>query len=182
VLLGAVLLAGGVIVPMMEGYVPLQNLVLPSPTDSMAELEGVMTDTSPLLLFFLLVLSPGIWEEMVFRGAFLGLLRRVGTGRRAVVLSSVFFAAVHLSVFRFGPTFLLGVMLAALTVTTGSLVPAMIFHMVYNGVMVLGERLLPDVVAAWEGPLGWGGSVVLLVVGILLVRSGRRGTTSEPGD
>jgi membrane protease YdiL (CAAX protease family) len=113
-----------------------------------------------------MAVSPGICEELVFRGAFLGLLRRVASTRRALVLSSLFFALIHLSIFRLLPTFLLGLLLGALTVASGSLLPAIVLHTTYNGVMFAIERF------GWDlgGVYAWIGSLLLLAAGWRLAR------------
>lgn len=174
-LLGAILLGAGSYVPMLDGIFRLQSLFLPMPEGAMKPLED-LTQGSPALLFFLVALSPGVMEELTFRGAFLGLLRRVVADRRAVILSSIFFGIIHLSVFRFIPTALLGLVLGFLVVRTGSILPSMAFHMIYNGSAVFADRLLGE-----EGlkanPLAWAISLLLLVGGTLLVRQSKPATS-----
>ena len=168
--LGAILLGAGTVVPMFHGVARVQGMFIPMPEDFGAELEGGFESLGPFALLLLLAVSPGICEELVFRGAFLGLLRRTGTTRSALLVSSAIFALIHLSVFRFIPTFLLGVAMGALTLRTRSIVPAMLYHMTYNGLAVLGaERIdqLPN------GLLAWAVSLVLLLVGYLLVTRSR---------
>ncbi len=168
-LLGGLLIGGGTVIPMLGGLVPLQNLFLPSPEGLTEALSGGLSDLSPLALFFLLALSPGICEELVFRGAFFGLLRRVGSGRWAVLVSAAFFGAVHLSIYRFLPTALLGVVFALVVRRTRTIFPAMIAHATYNGLIVLGgaeDGWLANV----DDAVGWTASLAALALGVLLVR------------
>jgi membrane protease YdiL (CAAX protease family) len=137
------------------------------------DLDGPLEGLTTPLLIFLFAFSPGICEELVFRGAFLGLLRRVGTTRAAVLLSSIYFGLIHLSVFRFVPTFLLGLLMAGLTVSTGSIFPAMVFHMAYNGLAVWLGRLSLELPQSLTGASGWGVSLALLALGFAMVRSAR---------
>lgn len=164
--LAAVLLGIGAIVPVIGGLVPLQSHVLPAPEGFLEELTDKVGARSFWFILLLMAVSPGICEELVFRGAFLGLLRRVASTRGALVLSSLFFALIHLSVFRLLPTFLLGLLLGVLTVASGSLLPAIVLHTTYNGVMFAIERF------GWDfgGVHAWIGSLLLLAAGWRLAR------------
>jgi len=77
------------------------------------------------------VLASALLEEWVFRGV---LLEGLGgmTPMAAMVVSATVFAAYHLSLFQLLPTFVLGVGLALLVQRTGSLVPAVLAHAVFN--------------------------------------------------
>jgi len=174
-LLAAPLLGAALVVPMTRGVVALQSRVLPSPEGLFAPLTDPLEGMATIPLFLLLAVSPGITEELVFRGVFLGLLRRVGSTRRAVLLSSAFFALIHLSVFRFAPTFLVGAVLALLVLRTGSLFPAMLAHATYNGFAVLADRF--DVVeSALDGPTGWLATGSALILAAALLGGPRRGS------
>jgi len=168
-LLGSALLGMGSMIPMLHGVFKLQNRFLPMPEEVLKPLEDLTTGDAGLV-FFLLAFSPAICEEFVFRGAFLGLLRRVVSDRRAIVLSSLFFGLTHLSIFRLLPTTLLGMAMGLLVVRSGSLFTSIVFHMAYNGTAVLGERFLPqDWIehGTWEI---WAISLVLLAVGTVVLR------------
>jgi sodium transport system permease protein len=169
VLLGGILLGVGTVVPMFEGVFKLQELVLPVPKGG-GDLEESMKELGMPLLLLLFAFSPGVSEELMFRGVFLGLLRRAGTTRAALLLSAVYFALIHLSVFRLVPTFLLGLILAGLTISTGSIFPAMAFHMAYNGLAFGLGGLLTDVPPWVSSAPAWAGSVALLAAGFVLVR------------
>ncbi len=113
---------------------------------------GSMQDTNPIAE---LAASGGIWgailalvrgvviapiaEEIFFRGVlFMGLWRRLGSFWWAAVLSSLAFAAVH-------PTLLggllplmgVGIVACVLLRETGSLIPCVVMHAVYNGLLLV---------------------------------------------
>jgi sodium transport system permease protein len=93
---------------------------------------------------YLLVYSilAALCEELAFRGFILsGLRRRLGPWS-AILLSSLLFALYHMNVFQVVPTFLLGLVLGLLTTRSGSILPAMVFHLLYNGLLI-GVALLP---------------------------------------
>jgi len=103
--------------------------------------------TQPYLLvltLFVAVVGP-MMEELFFRGfAYAGLRKRFGVWPGAV-LSSAVFAALHMHWVAFFPIFFLGMFLAALYETSGSLVPSITAHALHNTVMVgvmLGFRSL----------------------------------------
>lgn len=124
------------------------------------ELRGVFEGTlaggnplgSPLILYALL---PALCEELAFRGFILsGLLKRFRP-RTAIVVSSFMFALFHMNVFQFLPAFFLGIILGLLTVRSGSLGPAMIFHFLHNSILIAatfwGPRLEPSWTETMQG-------------------------------
>ena len=169
-LAGGSLLAAGMIYPMFDGVMRLQGLFLPAPEALTEGMFSVLDDLATPQLLLLIAFSPAVCEEIVFRGAFLGVLRRTGTVRSAVLLSSAFFGLIHLSVFRFLPTGILGLVMAGLTVRTRSLFPAMVFHFFYNGIAVTSSEAVEGMMTAEMRPWMWAGSLLLLVLGTWLAR------------
>jgi sodium transport system permease protein len=102
---------------------------------------------APLLVFGLL---PAVVEELAFRGFILTGLRRRLPAWSAIVLSSFLFALYHMNVFQVLPAFILGLVLGLLAAWSNSVVPGMLFHLLYNGVL-LGVALLPTLGYAHEG-------------------------------
>jgi sodium transport system permease protein len=97
--------------------------------------------------FVVLALLPAVCEELAFRGFILqGLLRGFRTAP-AVLLSAFLFALYQMNVFQFAPHFVLGVVLGTLAVRTGSVLPAALFHLVYN-TLLLAPAAFPEAAAA----------------------------------
>jgi len=97
------------------------------------------------LLLALLVgaLVAPIAEEAFFRGyLFAGLCQHVGF-RRAIVLSAMLFALVHILPTSWPPIFLLGVLFALLYEQTGSIWPAVIVHGAINAIAFLVLYFMP---------------------------------------
>ena len=94
--------------------------------------------TAPSVLLALLAyaLVPAICEEVAFRGFILTGLHRRFRPRNAILVSALLFALYHLNVFLFLPAFGLGIALGLLTVRSRSLVPAMLFHFLYNALLL----------------------------------------------
>lgn len=80
---------------------------------------------------------PAVGEELVFRGVILSALFHVFRVRTAVVVSALLFATIHLSPLSFVHLSAMGIVLGFLRLETGSLYPCMLFHGVYNCLVVL---------------------------------------------
>lgn len=131
-----------------------QEHVLPLPsTIEHASLPSEIAALSTTAQIALLALSPAICEELFFRGAFLGALRRDLRWPAVLAWQALCFGAVHASIHRFAPTAALGVVLAAFALRTRSLVPSIVLHAGANAVVVLGDRhaALADPRLAWLG-------------------------------
>jgi len=123
-------------------------------------------------------------EEVAFRGYLLSALRTRGGETRAVAISALLFAAMHLDPVRFPALAVLGALYAWLAVRSGSLWPSVAAHAANNaiGALLLGggvrERGGPE-----EAP-GVSGGLALLAVGIAMLlplgRAFQRATPSPP--
>ena len=74
---------------------------------------------------------PPLVEEFVFRGILLGKLRKYGDAF-AVFMSSVLFALMHGNIVQIPFTFIVGLVLAFMTVKTESVLPAIVVHFIIN--------------------------------------------------
>jgi len=77
-------------------------------------------------------LSPAICEEIFFRGVLQGILRKNLPKEKLIIVIGILFGVFHLSMFRILPTGLLGVLLAYLTLASGSIFPSMCLHFMHN--------------------------------------------------
>ncbi len=100
-------------------------------------------DAIPLWLKLLaLAAIPAACEELFFRGFLLSAFRTSMSKPLAVVFSGVLFGLFHVivqqSLFseRFVPTCFLGLILAAICVRTGSVLPGMLLHVMHNGFLL----------------------------------------------
>jgi membrane protease YdiL (CAAX protease family) len=71
--------------------------------------------------YITVALAPGICEELMFRGALLGLLRKTLSPAVSVAIVAVLFGMLHGSSARFLPTALMGLVLGGLTQYCGSI-------------------------------------------------------------
>jgi len=87
-----------------------------------------------ILAFLSLVVIAPVAEEIIFRGYLLGKLRKHVAMWIAVLITSLLFAAVHLSWNVGIDVFALSLVLCVLRITTKSLWPSILLHMLKNGV------------------------------------------------
>ena len=124
------------------------------------------------------VLVPAVAEELMFRGFVLGGCRSRMRAAGAVVVSALLFGAYHLNPYQFVVGTLLGLLLGALALRTGSILAPMLFHLTNNAlgvfIMLLNRprlaggsagffRRLAGVVLAADGT-HYRGVVVLVAV------------------
>lgn len=119
---------------------------------------GKMMGGAPNLLLGITVFAvlPGIFEELTFRGFMLSGFRHTGHKWRAIVLTSIFFALAHPVFQQQVNAFLLGLLLGYIAVQTGSLIPCITFHLVYNATQyVVSNRLKDHVTEIISTPWQW---------------------------
>ncbi len=177
----AALLAG-------EGVFWLADFVFPIPPEM---LEAFSTAIFPehLSMFTLILLigvAPGVCEEVAFRGVLLHGMRgkydtrTLGGFLKVVLINGLIFGLFHVSLFRILPTAFLGVVFAAVTLLTGSILPAVLWHTLNNVaalILTRAELEFPDLLGAWIYAIA---AVVLVLVLWIITRYGQsRGDRSS---
>jgi sodium transport system permease protein len=140
-LAGAALLAPALAL-IGQGAYEVVSRVLPVPQEFLKFFSDLAAKEQhgALATYLVLAVSPAICEEFVFRGVVLGLLSRVWSPARAIVVSAALFAVFHLSVYRVLPVFLVGLAVGIVAWRARSLIPAMLLHGLYNAVNVALSR------------------------------------------
>lgn len=133
-----------------------------------------------------IALAPAICEEMLFRGMILHSLKAKYRLSSAVIITAVLFGFYHMSLVKFLPTGILGVVLCLVVLHTGSIYPAMVMHFLNNALSVVISyypvqvgKMFPILV---KEPLGGfdmfllagAGLVLCLIGGAVLSFSGRQ--------
>ena len=88
----------------------------------------------------MLALVPGVCEELLFRGYVQREFERWGGAATGVGLSGLLFGLYHLRPTQLLPLVVLGLYLAYITWRTGSVWPAVLVHIVHNGLAVIMSR------------------------------------------
>ena len=166
----------------------VQQRIMPMPKELMEQMAKTLFagERNLALDLFAMALSPAICEELLFRGVILRASRaRMGVVA-AVVLNGVVFGVFHMSIYRFFPTMLLGMVLAVIVIRTRSIIPAMIFHFLNNGcAVVIGRFMSTEVTDAGKQPVSVPlvmAALALFVGGMALLGGTRnRGTRNSRG-
>ena len=94
----------------------------------------------------------------------------------AVIVSALVFAALHFNVVQFIYAFLLGIVFALFTEKTGHIYPAVLAHIVANGIAVIRTETgflsstVDGTVSAWLISVG----LLLIGLGILIIYVGKK--------
>ena len=104
---------------------------------------------------------PGLCEETLFRGGIMGAWERRGA-ERALVISSLAFAALHGSVSELPVQLLMGFSLGWMVMKSGSLWIGVIFHMVFNGTVIAASSALDGRVNMYIYTLSSGPALTLI--------------------
>jgi membrane protease YdiL (CAAX protease family) len=107
-----------------------------------------------------LALIPGFCEEILFRGYAQRQFERASGPVGGILLSGLLFGLYHLRPSQVLPLAVLGLYLAYLTWRTGSLWPAILVHVLHNGLAVVVARLVRerqayDLQALEQAPMPW---------------------------
>ncbi len=109
------------------------------------------------LPFVLMAILPAFCEEIAFRGFVLSGLRHLGHKWWAIGISAIAFGMVHFFLQQKISAAAVGVVLGYLAVQMGSLVPAMVFHALYNSLALASEHLAQGLTeeSIVDSPLRW---------------------------
>lgn len=153
--------------------------LVPPPDSLVQDLQQVlqlgMEPASLWKLYLLIALVPALCEETFFRGLMLSGLRRWGPWA-AIGVSALLFGLLHGSIYRFLPTFLLGLLLGYAVWRSGSLFCGLIIHGLNNGLIATvlwwgGGEVVENQAIPWSLTLG---GLALTAAGVALL-SGKRG-------
>jgi ABC-2 type transport system permease protein/sodium transport system permease protein len=156
----------------------------PEDQKMLKELVAQWQGISPVWTVLALALVPAFFEELFFRGYLFSALRARNGPATTIVASALLFGLFH-SIVPFGQAVtstLLGLVLAWVCWTTGSILPGMVIHACHNGLVVLAPRYQDEFrrlggldLNATQLPAGWlAGAAVAAGVGALLVWRGRQ--------
>lgn len=181
----------------------LQEWFFPPLPEQIAQILRVMANPAlPLWLMLLaLAVAPACCEELAFRGFILSGFARSGRPAVAIVLSSIAFGIAHMVPQQVFNAMLLGLVLGLFALRSGSLLPGILFHLIFNSLEILRARASS---LALKGPLvdwfisltpsadnervieyRWPTLAIAAVIAILLIArlvgriSGRRGATYD---
>lgn len=116
----------------------LQEFFPQLPESALKQMAAMQDPTTPLIVILaVFALTPAICEEVAFRGFILSGFSRGGRYGVAIVLSSLAFGIIHMIPQQVFNASLLGLVLGLLAIRSGSLLPGIIFHLIFNSLAVL---------------------------------------------
>lgn len=146
----------------------LQEQVLPMGTFGQEMIRIFELESRSVVgILFLFALLPGVFEELLCRGALMGMLDEELHPVPRVIVVAGMFAAFHLSIYRFLPTFAMGLVLGFLVLRSGSLWCGVVTHAVHNGISF---QLIAREELGWGA--GWGAGWLPLTAGAAVLAAG----------
>lgn len=101
--------------------------------ESYMEASSALSETGLIMTLATVVAAP-IAEEVIFRGLILSRLKRAMPGWLAVVLSALAFGLCHGQAVWIAYAFTLGLLFGLMAHRSGSILPSMVTHFVFNGI------------------------------------------------
>jgi len=134
-------------------------------------------DLSMSAAVFVIAVLPAFFEEFAFRGVFLSIMEKKFSKVPLILITGLMFGLMHMNIFTVFETGVLGVVLGLLTVSSGSVFPAVIMHFTNNAFSVILMFLIKDGKITEESfltsniPFAWVMSAVsVLLLSALIVR------------
>nr|MBQ8251987.1 CPBP family intramembrane metalloprotease [Lachnospiraceae bacterium] len=159
--------------------------VFPQSAESLKAMDEMIKEQPAWALILVMALMPAIGEEFLFRGFLMGTLRGKCKPWVAIIVTTLIFAAYHMSVLKMFTISIIGLGFTVAAYMTGSIFVSMLMHFINNGVSVLISlypeqvgKMFPILMAESLGAvemlvtalLG----VILAIVGWLLVKGKKK--------
>lgn len=132
----------------MFGVAAALSKLLPHHETDMEKILKMGLSIRVMVVVLAVLLAPLV-EEVVYRGVVYSTVERIGGKAAGVIVATTIFALVHVpqywgSVAAITAIVTLSLVLTLLRAWTGSLLPCVVMHLVYNGIQALGLLFLPD--------------------------------------
>jgi len=135
-------------------------------TRALADLMTIRSFADGAILILGAVGVAGIAEEMLFRGFLQNSLEHRMPAARAIAIGALLFALMHFNPWWFPDVLMMGVLLGLLAWRSGSIVPCIVIHVLYNGISLWA---LNTDRAIFPMDVHSHGQVILPVAAVLLI-------------
>lgn len=150
--------------------------LFPESAENVTTTFSYLMDGNVLAVFFVIAVTPAICEEMLFRGIIFNSMKKRYRLPVAVGIVAALFGFYHMSLVKFIPTGLLGLVLCYVTYKAGSIYPAMLMHFVNNALSVViscySDKLETVLPVFYQERLLFSDGLVLAGVGLVLLGVG----------
>lgn len=137
----------------------------------MAAFLALKTPAQLAISFIVLAVMPGLSEELFFRGVLMRFAaKRTYSIWFPLIVSSLLFALLHTNVYGLLSIFVAGMMLGSFYYLTGSIIPGIIAHLVFNGSQVVVAFYANN--AAQKSATSTNTSLSWIILGTSLAASG----------
>lgn len=111
--------------------------IFPESAKGLTQLDDMLVNQPVYLLVLVVALMPAIGEELLFRGFVMGTLKKRCRPVVAIVVTTLIFAAYHMSLIKMFTIGIVGLGLTLVTYKTGSIAASMCVHFMNNLLSVL---------------------------------------------
>jgi membrane protease YdiL (CAAX protease family) len=115
----------------------LQAQVIPDFYDRQAGISDMVRTLSPAVAILLVAVQPAICEEFFCRGFLVAACRKLKHEWLIILVTALFFGAIHLDLYSFLPTAIMGAAFAFIALRTKSLLIPMMLHFGNNALSVV---------------------------------------------
>ena len=153
---------------------PAQQWMQSMEDEAMQQIKFMLGKRTPGELITNLIfisLFAGIGEELFFRGVLQRLfIKAFKNPWLGILVTAFLFSALHIQFFGFVPRFLLGILLGAVYWYSGSLLPAIVAHFLYDSFFITWAYFQPKIIDDTAGTIVNGSAqIVLALVSAALV-------------
>lgn len=111
--------------------------LFPESTNNLTSLDNMLMDQPLYWLLIVMALMPAIGEELLFRGFLMGTLKNKYKAVATIAVTTLIFAAYHMSLVKMFTISIIGFSLALVTYKTGSIFASICVHFINNLLSVL---------------------------------------------
>lgn len=150
--------------------------LFPDSANNITTIFSELMSGNVLGVFFVIALTPAVCEEMLFRGMIFHSMKDKYRIPVAIGIVAALFGAYHMSVVKFIPTGLLGLVLCYVVYITDSIFPAMLMHFTNNALSVLlscyPEQLEKIFPVFYQDTFKLSDALILAGVGLIFISLG----------
>jgi len=137
----------------LNGLIPMPEFFSNIQSNQLEMIQQFLEkDYSIWLMLFHVALVPAVCEEILYRSYVLRAFQKNWSIWPAIIVSGLFFGMYHVQLSNLIPLAFIGMILAYITWTTQSVIPAMAAHFVNNGGSILAGKYFPQSALAEMSP------------------------------